>query len=660
MISIMRYSGSKQMRDRRLIIPLTPDPSGLLLPPGARGDPTTQSVDLSEFPPELRPQPPDLLLPASARPAPVTPESMMFCGPTPRDLDLPSPTLDDAVELIAEVPFEAAMVLLALLSAELYHHLHDRERQLELAAELYDGAMFKKVEEFVRSDDEHLAFDPRHVAALQRLAVVYAAKDAEPLRDLTPAELSRLLGALLAMAETLPTGDPPEPLEGEEPDWEAWARFTTQTGVWYDQPHVVEAIARAFTMYGEIAADSDLAKHHARVPVDQWLREDYEGLGLGEQLAAGLALAVGSGALDPNLEPAERVGRQIGADFLAGGAMAAQEPAVRRTIAADRNELRQLLLAAGGGPAQLAWDHTALEARPFLRRGDGRLLLLSPRMLVSWLTRGIHYRVLDAGNRRYRPLSAGKKLGKQVLDFTGALGERYVVRLVRSSLRDAEQAGMVRVHDEIEYHKRKKRFDGSDVVLDALTDVVLIEVYSGRLSREARVSGDPKVLRRSLDQAVVNKLRELKARTQDLLDGYFCPEGLKLDQLRRLWPMLVLAGDPVMQTPMLWGYLRETAPDVFLDDARVQSPLILDLDDLEPLMALVENGHNLSELLSRFLRSPYAQMPLRNWVHAVMKDQLGSRPRYVKEQFTAAMRLAGTTLFPGSERLANLEPTDME
>ncbi len=74
--------------------------------------------------------------------------------------------------------------------------------------------------------------------------------------------------------------------------------------------------------------------------------------------------------------------------------------------------------------------------------------------------------------------------------------------------------------------------------------------------------------------------------------------------------------------------------------------MICDLDDLDPLLALAEEGHHLPDLLATFLASGYEEHPPRNWIsHAYGLER---RPAFVTEQFVAAMTTARLTMFPES------------
>jgi hypothetical protein len=72
-----------------------------------------------------------------------------------------------------------------------------------------------------------------------------------------------------------------------------------------------------------------------------------------------------------------------------------------------------------------------------------------------------------------------------------------------------------------------------------------------------------------------------------------------------------------------------------MDDARVQRPIICDLDDVESLLALAEEGKHLPELLSQFLRSGAKEFPPRNWVSQAYGHE--RRPSFVEDQYQHAM-----------------------
>lgn len=616
---------------------------GLLLPPEDDGPPIHVRRQLAQqVPDELRPPRPELLLPKSSAPQAA---DLMLCAPTLKDIDLPPVPMPEIVRLLGELPFWAAMGALARLAGELYHHARNRDRQRRLAVELYGTELGGRVAAFMDADDSHLAFDARHVAALQRLLVIHGGEDEWPEQPLSPHQIAQLACALIALASALPSYDPPEPHSDDEVDWAAWAAFTVQVGLWHDEPYIVEAAARAHALYRDVHGSPAVADAAARCDIEGWLKADYR-LTLGQQLAGGLAAAVVTHAWDASLMPSER-GIDIGVGFLSAGAMADHETALRDLISADRQHLRDLI--AGEDPERVAFDHTVFERTPLLRAPDGRMRLVSPRFLVAWMTRGMHHRALQAAERRPHPKREGDTYSGRLLTYTGALGEEAARRVISKSHDTQREAGLVAVHGEREFFIGRRRMDSPDCALAYAEDVVLVEAYSGRISLAARAALDPAPLVAAIDRATGAKLTELAARTDDLLAGDLTYPGLDVSRVRRIWPVLVLAGDAIVQTQMLWGHLRASHPTAFRSDPRVQRPVICDLDDLEPLLALVQEGHLLPALLADLLASPEAELPPRNWVHRVFSGVL-ARPAYVEEQFEAAMNLAGSSLYPNSPR----------
>jgi hypothetical protein len=543
------------------------------------------------------------------------------------------------VATLRSIPFEAATLALSCIAAEVFHHGRDARRQIELAAELHDARMLARIERFVREDPStNVVFDPRLALALQRLLIVYGA---DATRGLTDTEVHRLSRALVDLAGALPTSEPSTDNNGEIGEAEGWARYIAQVGAWYDEPYVLEAIARAYTMFGEIADEPGLVSSGDRAEIDLRLRDAY-GLGLAEQFGVGLACAALTHAVDADATVEQRF-TSLEPGFLSESGLADVEDDAIALVSATRDESRATLIAAGETPEQVAWDHSIFEMSPFLRLSNGQLRLYSPRALVSWMTRGVHYRLLDAAGRGL-PKDRARAARGRFLTFTGALGEEYVRQIIGASLHTARAAGAVRVHGEVEFRVGKDRLDGPDLVIDAGPDLVMVEVYSGRMSLRARTSGSSDELLGFVNRSTAEKLSELADRTRDLLAGHLCYPGTEIGHVRRIWPVLVLAGDGMTQSPLLWAHLRAVAPEAFVDDARMRRPVICDLDDLDALLALAEEGHHLPDLLGMFVASGDEEHSPRRWVGAAYG--LERRPTFVKNQFQSAMDAARVRAFP--------------
>lgn len=589
----------------------------------------------------------------------------MFCAPSAQDLELAEPTLEGIIEALRPVPFEPAMLACSLIAGILFHHPRDRRRHLALSAELHRPWLADRMRRFLAADASHVGFDQRHVAALQRLLVTHAAPEPEggPTRGMTKDEVEHVMLALIGLASVLPQLEPPDDprtrngdIDPTRVDWAGWASYTVRAGVWYGEPYIAEAMARAHAFYVDVHGSRELSGHPARCDIEAWVTQR-TGLTLAQQLAGALACAIKTAALLPTATIEERA-KHIEPGFLSEGSMADLEPRLREAISATRSDLAAMLNAGGQDSVRIAWDHTAFEQRPLLRRADGSMRLISPRGLVSWMTRGIHHRALQAAEGQPHPRKPETSMSMVYLGYTGALGEEAVRRLLATSHRVTEQAGAVRLHGEHSYKIGKKKHLSPDAALDFGTDLVLIEVYAGRVALAARAGADSELMLNAMDKATSGKLKELADRTRELLSGDLTYSGFDLGRAQRIWPVLVLAGDPILQTPALWAYLRQRAPNAFLQDSRVRRPIILALDDLEPMLAQIERGAVLPEMLAELLGSAYAELPPRNWMNERFPGSLARRPAYVREQYEAAARMAARALYPDSEDKIEIRERD--
>jgi hypothetical protein len=150
-------------------------PSGLYV---ASLDP--RPPDYRDVPAEFLPPRPALVLPSSAR----SDAPNLLAAPTPEDLELPTPTLSEVFDLVSDLPFEHAMLIVSLLAAEVYHHPTDSERQLSYAADMFPPWVLGRIQAFVAESPNHVVFDQRYLVSLQRVLVVHAAVDTTPPRDL--------------------------------------------------------------------------------------------------------------------------------------------------------------------------------------------------------------------------------------------------------------------------------------------------------------------------------------------------------------------------------------------------------------------------------------------------------------------------------------------
>lgn len=565
------------------------------------------------------------------------PESVVQIACNWRELIGAGPNnIEEVLEQVRELPFEASMSYLSVLATGLYHARRDTRLHLRLAYEAFgEGRALDIIRVWLAAGPDRLVFDERHLMVLQRLLVEHSAeKTAEALSE---HERAVLLYSLLAIGDVLPEWSPPDTDSTGDYDTTAWTIYAVQRGVYYNQPDLYEAIVRTHTMLVEIAREADLLTHHQYCPLEQWAREDC-GASLSEQLASGFALAVGTRILDPKPKLTERA-VTVPVGYLRETPFAARERDMFDAVSSSREQLEAAFAKAGNSDVHLAWDHAPFDQRPFLRRGDGSLALISPASLAAWMSNGLYFRMLDAARKRRRV--------PRFTAFNGLLAERYAHRLIAASHHASINPAVVS-HDR-PYKKGRQELFSPDVAVAEPRDLVLFEIYSGRIPRNARVSASVEKVEAALEKLILDKLTELQARVGDLLDGHFDVPGMGELASTRIWPVVLLVGDSVFQSPMLWRWIAERLKPASFTDPRVQPPTVLSLDDLEPLLVLVERGETLGRLFEEFHQSPHATLPLRNWLSANRRLYLHDRPRYVDERYREIMDGARALLSPTTE-----------
>jgi hypothetical protein len=534
-------------------------------------------------------------------------------SPDPEDLKLPRLSYDQVIANLSVLPFEPSLVHISALAAEVFHHSDDAEYQLKLAQELYGHPqLLAKLRWFVESEPGMLVFDERYLTVLQRLLIEHA-KPTDGADGLTGEETSLLLTSLLAMPGIVSSRAPDAPPapDDEDDQLDDWTAFIVQGAAYYDKPDLADSIARAHALYRKLASEPAALEHPDACPLDDWVRADY-GVSIEEQLAAGFAAAIVSKAVAPSLGIAGRkIGLQPG--WLGDGPLGPRESELVKGFSATREELRHAFAEAGTTSEHVSWDRAPLEQRPFLRLEDDRLFLLSPRMIFSWFTSGVYYRLLDAANARRRPDRPEMSMLTRFTGFVGALSEEYVVRVTMEALASQTAAGMSRVHGDLEYKVGKDSKRSPDIAIDEGEDLVLVEVFSGRLPRLARVLADDERISSALDKVLVAKLDELANATDDVIDGSVPYPAFDPVAVQRVWPVLVLPAGGIVQQPVLWRYVERRLPSEAFADPRIASRTIATLDDFEPLLAVAEErGIPFSSLLADYHASGYGEQPPRN------------------------------------------------
>jgi hypothetical protein len=540
-------------------------------------------------------------------------------------------------EVAGQLNFEAAMLGTAQVAGKLQAFRGEREAQLRMAREIFPSPFIERIEAFFSEHENAELFAEQQVFILQRLLV-------ERATGTVPYDLTHQEGLIIALS-LIGTGsiveDTSKTATEQARRLEDWLAFFVQNGAYNSKRAPMGEIARAQEIYVRIARDRDLAQHDKYCPLDEWVVEDY-GLTLEEQMTLGFALAAMSHAWEDEWEAGTRcyIAPNVVDDLFVKLGWEARQDRALRLIAADRETLKAEFEELGDSPEQIVWETRPLMRYPFLRCENGGLILLSPRAIQSWLTEGVHYRLLGSAQKR----AAGDKkrrLSRQYTAFAGVLLEHYVLDLLRSSYGERPIGGG-RVYGEQPYGRKGKAMT-SDVVIDLGLDLVLFEISVSRLRADTLQIGSPKQVEEDLDRMLIAKVKQLDGCIGALIKGTGqipadAPE-VDMSRIERIWPVIVTAGN-ITQNGVLWQFI-EAGTQGLLQQAKVQPLTILDLEDLEQLAGFIEAGHDLPQILAGKTQEGYRQRELAIWVHKDPKAPTElSRPALVERVWKEAIQKA--------------------
>ena len=177
----------------------------------------------------------------------------------------------------------------------------------------------------------------------------------------------------------------------------------------------------------ELSCSSTVGEPQDRCDIANWFEKDYR-LTLNAQFAIGFALAGVVGAFDaarPSLELSLLSADRLDA-LLEQLGLRGRKDAVLELISAPRAWYADRFSAADHTAMDVAWRRAPFEQRPFLQWGDGHLLLLSPRALISWLGEGFQHRAFACAARR------GEAQKQSYMRYFGQLIEAYAQELTES------------------------------------------------------------------------------------------------------------------------------------------------------------------------------------------------------------------------------------
>lgn len=560
-------------------------PSGLELPSTLRG--SGHEGLPPDLPADLRPPPAPI---AFHRPADATDQIHAYIDEGTLGFQ-PTPEAE-LYEIVEQLPFDWAIEIASIYAARIAGVGRSFESQMSLAEQMFGGAVLPpRIGAALQNNPGTQVYGEQNINALLQLLLLRAGPSGRPSLD----HRGLLTHALLAVTAVT---DPDEAqLKEKEGGEEEMLAYLIQLSQLFARPGLLQETTRA-TLMLEAAATPESRASHDYCPIEQWYEEDL-GLTAAEQRRLMTALAAQTDAFT-GWETKTRIAPEAVGGLLRTSGFEGREEQALGAIAATREEFRASFAELGSpGPRQVLWESRPLKERPFLLREDGGLVLLSTRFLERWLGEGFHFRALRAAQRR--------NMGATYQAFSGRLYEGHCLQLAQVAHRNDPVA---RVSGEQSYLKGAAG-KTTDVAVDSVTDLVLIETTNSRFRVSTLTTGGPAASQEDLERVLLNKCAQLDRCIDRVLAGD-APFPEAPGRLRAVWPVIVSAGIPI-QTPMLWSYLRLALPEVF-KQVPTRPLTLLDPEEYEILCGLVEDGSTLPEILRRKTAGPYRELDLKAWL----------------------------------------------
>jgi hypothetical protein len=557
-------------------------------------------------------------------------ESQVFAFLDERAIGLAVSTLPQQINRVARVSFESAALYISAMSMATAQVPPGRERQIRLVRELFiDSEIAAGAERALAAGEGSVAVAEQHLSALARLAVRHSDSHSPAAleRDAPPLERALIGCSALAMGDSERiTGEHAEPFDA--------VAMLVHHGAFYTREPLANALARNSWLYRTLALSSEGQAHPASCDLDTWARAD-TGLGLLEQFAAGMAALGSSRAIDDDGPLGGR--GLLAADWATETAdlLGVPAQAIIDSLSTEPHwyaeEFERIEKAYGLDEQEAAagWTTAPFETKPFVRLRDGRLCLWSARALLSWLTDGFYYRALTHAQHEGR--------SGALTTFNGWLVERYARQVVEQALPTEKPHGSGRALGSVRYKGQLGGVDSPDIALDYGTDLVFVEVCSGRLRLDTRLTGDPARVGTDLRRVLTDKAQQLSRRIDDYLAGAFELEGVDRNVVERVWPV-VLTGASFLMTELVYEWIIREVGD-HLGQPVTQPLTVLDIADWEQLCGLVEAGWTVPRLLTRKVGA-YRGLDWRRMVKDDPHLPHETRPSVVAQEADRAFREA--------------------
>lgn len=504
-----------------------------------------------------------------------------------RQLGLTPLGVQGAIELSSRLSFEKQARMIAVLQEAFAMHGASVDFQLSLAQTLVMGEELRR-----QISSELQGFEPRAMISDQTLyalsrVVVTAAGGGDPSTTSSPDE--EAAATRLILAGTGLTMNAEELTTGDAGDFNLVEVLLQMSGLSASEPFPT-ALGRASRMFRELPTSPEGKANEDFCDFGSW--QDDSGVTVDDQFALGISLFLqlleartkSDAYLSPmtwSLEGIKELSNQysIDPDWLIENASADRE------WLKSRFETIESLHGLDESMAYRGWNRIPFDERPFLRLEDEVMILWSPQSLLNWITEGLFFRIRELAPSANDAIKFGQ--------FYAWLFEEHCRRLVEETLGTSDLPGTGRVVAPFKYARDQN--ETPDLILDFGTDLVVVEVCSGRLNLSTRLRGEADDVETNLDNILISKAVQLSRRIGDYLENRFEIPEIDRKSVKRIWPVLVVGG-PLMMNEIIGETIEQRLAGSFSEDG-VQKLNILTPGDLDLAMSLVESGTSLLKLL---------------------------------------------------------------
>jgi hypothetical protein len=252
------------------------------------------------------------------------------------------------------------------------------------------------------------------------------------------------------------------------------------------------------------------------------------------------------------------------------------------------------------------WDYLAFEAKPMLEL-EGGLLVVDGTFLIKRVTSGLYWYVHD--HERSRGNKARERWNQAHGDMMESYAESILQPMAPPLIGSAGATWFTEDDLGAAYPGTKR----ADAAMDFGTTFCVIEIVTHQLTVATRIEVDLESFKADLGVAIYKKALQLHETCENLaadlspLTGYARTSVL-------LVPVLVVAGTFPVNDVTTKEIEQHCRAQKWFEHARVQMLAVIDIEELEMLEAMCDQGHSIADLLVRWKSSDGAGMSLRNWL----------------------------------------------